>query len=80
MKLRQLAVILMGLAVLGMGLWGTMPSRSYMVAKNKSKGTRIEKEDSGKDKGRRIRTKFALDSIRANQILLLTKKEKITSE
>jgi hypothetical protein len=82
MKLKQILVIVLALSVFGSALAVTLGSRSEFVARKHPKKEAIKKKQN---KARRIRRKHqtmfankAFNSLRANQILLTTKKVKIT--
>lgn len=84
MKIKYLAVLTVGILVVGAGLICASPSRFNFFAKEESTEVEIEKDGSGEESQKRPkRTKFAInsvDSISANQMLLMTKKTKIADK
>lgn len=84
MKLKRLACIVAALAVLGIGITFAMPSESNIqIAGQKSKRLEIRREkESLERRAKRQQSKFAkrsVGSVEVIQMLLLTKKEKITT-
>lgn len=92
MKLKKLALILIGLGILGFvftsvapSYYGSMTETAILVAKKASKKKtrrlQIRRENESRERrSKRQRSRFAansMSSVGANQILLLAKKDRI---
>lgn len=74
MKLKAFTGLLIGILMAGFAAYGTLAKTSVVVKNDKSS----EDTDGGGEK-KPQRTKFAINSIEANQILLMTRKPKVVS-